>query len=107
MYRASWRRRKILGLHRLVQAEQQHHPPEGVLDETPCDPEEGDHALMVSQRFSCGRGTVRDGIFAEHKSLFATQKPGDEQATLGEYYPVSTYQSKAGFEALGCPARKP
>ena len=41
------------------------------------------------------------------QSLFATQKPGDEQATLGEYYPASSYHSKAQFEALGCPARQP
>ncbi len=39
------------------------------------------------------------------KSLFATRKPGDEQATLGEYYPASRYLSRADFEGRGCRAR--
>ena len=38
---------EILGLDSLVRAEQQHHPPDGVFDETSCDPQEADHALIV------------------------------------------------------------
>lgn len=44
---------------------------------------------------------IREGV-----PVFATRQPGDEQATLGDYYPVSSYQSKAQFEALGCPAQR-
>lgn len=36
------------------------------------------------------------------QSLFATHKPGDEQSTLGQYYPQTRYQSKAEFEQRGC-----
>ncbi|HSI49432.1 MAG TPA: hypothetical protein VLA61_14250 [Ideonella sp.] len=39
------------------------------------------------------------------QSLWATQKPGDEAATLGEYYPVAAYLGKAAFEARGCPVK--
>ncbi|MGH8809716.1 MAG: hypothetical protein ACREX0_17725 [Noviherbaspirillum sp.] len=40
------------------------------------------------------------------QSLFGTKKPGEEAAVLGEYYPKSTYMSKADFEQQGCPAMK-
>lgn len=36
------------------------------------------------------------------QSIFATRAPGDEKATLGPYYPTSSYQSKADFEKRGC-----
>ena len=39
-----------------------------------------------------------------NQSIFATRKPGDEAATLGPYYPASTYTSRVEFEKLGCPA---
>lgn len=38
------------------------------------------------------------------QSLFATRKPGDEAATLGPYFPSSSYTGKADFEKLGCKA---
>lgn len=38
-------------------------------------------------------------------SLWATKTPGDERATLGEYYPETTYQTRAAFEARGCPVK--
>ncbi|MCX7167484.1 MAG: hypothetical protein NTV11_14580 [Rhodocyclales bacterium] len=38
-------------------------------------------------------------------SLWATQKPGDEERALGDYYPATTYDSKAAFEARGCPVK--
>ena len=41
---------EVLGADGLGRAEQQHHPPEGVFDQTECDPGEGDHALIVPQR---------------------------------------------------------
>jgi hypothetical protein len=31
-------------------------------------------------------------------------RPGAEQATMGPYFPRSTYTSKAAFERRGCPA---
>jgi hypothetical protein len=37
-------------------------------------------------------------------SLFATRAPGQERAVLGPYYPETTYETKAAFEARGCPA---
>ena len=36
-------------------------------------------------------------------SLFATRQPGDEEATLGPYYPTPSYMDRARFEARGCP----
>ncbi len=36
------------------------------------------------------------------QSLFATKKPGDEKAVLGEYFPQSTYTDRATFEQRGC-----
>jgi hypothetical protein len=41
---------EILGAQRLGRPKQQHHPPQGVLDEKTCDPQEADHALMVPWR---------------------------------------------------------
>lgn len=38
-------------------------------------------------------------------SLWATERPGDEQRALGNYYPLTTYESRAAFEARGCPVR--
>lgn len=35
-------------------------------------------------------------------SLASSKVPGDEKATLGDYYPTIGYESKADFEALGC-----
>lgn len=40
-------------------------------------------------------------------SLWATRAPGDEAATLGAYYPHTTYATKAQFEARGCPVSTP
>ncbi len=91
----------------------------------------GDYTIVVSTAANrpdnasraCGVawldwGTLGDGIGNPHggflvfrhmmpsadfdRSLFATQKPGQEQQVLGEYYPQSAYQSKADFEARGC-----
>lgn len=91
----------------------------------------GDYTLVVSTaaqrpqnaRNECGVawldwGSVGDGIGNPHggilmirnmlpaadftQSLFATRKPGDEQRVLGEYFPTSSYSSKAAFEARGC-----
>ncbi len=39
-------------------------------------------------------------------SLFATRKPGDEMAALGDYYPVAKYQSKGDFEGRGCTGQR-
>ena len=39
------------------------------------------------------------------KSLWSTKVPGDEQNVLGEYFPTTTYESKAVFEARGCPVK--
>jgi hypothetical protein len=39
------------------------------------------------------------------QGIWATQKPGDERATLGEHYPAMHYEAKAAFEARGCPVR--
>lgn len=39
------------------------------------------------------------------KSLWSTKTPGDERMVLGEYYPEIKYQTKAAFEARGCPAQ--
>lgn len=36
------------------------------------------------------------------QSLFATRKLGDEQSTLGEFYPQTRYMAKAEFEQRGC-----
>lgn len=36
------------------------------------------------------------------QSIFATQAPGDEAATLGELYPKAKYMSRDDFEKLGC-----
>ena len=38
-------------------------------------------------------------------SLWSTKVPGDERSVLGEYYPETSYQAKATFEARGCPVR--
>jgi hypothetical protein len=38
-------------------------------------------------------------------SLAATKTPGDESAVLGPYYPETTYEAKAAFEARGCPVK--
>jgi hypothetical protein len=38
-------------------------------------------------------------------SLKSTQKPGDEASVLGPYYPTTTYENKAAFEARGCPVK--
>ena len=38
-------------------------------------------------------------------SLWATQRPGDERQALGPYFPETSYEAKAAFEARGCPAR--
>ena len=37
------------------------------------------------------------------QSIFATQVEGAEKQALGPYYPRSSYQAKAAFEARGCP----
>jgi hypothetical protein len=36
------------------------------------------------------------------RSAFAVAKPGDEMATLGDYYPQPRYASRAEVEAMGC-----
>jgi hypothetical protein len=46
---------QILGAHSLRRTEQQHQPSEGVLDQTKCDPGEGDHALIVPHRSTPSR----------------------------------------------------
>jgi len=38
-------------------------------------------------------------------SLWSTNKPGDERQVLGAYYPETSYQAKAAFEARGCPVK--
>ncbi|MGQ0708348.1 MAG: hypothetical protein ACT4NV_01210 [Rhodoferax sp.] len=38
-------------------------------------------------------------------SLAATRKIGDEPAVLGDYFPRAQYETKAAFEARGCPVR--
>jgi hypothetical protein len=45
----------ILGANRRSRTEQQHQPLEAVLDQTKCDPGEGDHALIVPQQSILGR----------------------------------------------------
>lgn len=44
--------------------------------------------------------------FVAH-SLWSTRRLGDEEAVLGDYFPRTSYQSKADFEARGCPVRNP
>ena len=39
------------------------------------------------------------------RSLWSTKVPGDETAVLGDYYPAANYESKAAFEARGCPVK--
>jgi len=39
------------------------------------------------------------------KSLFSTQKQGDESSVLGEYFPVRNYMTKADLERVGCTQR--
>src|SRR5438552_4848363 len=41
---------EILGAEGFGRTEKKHHPPQRVLDQTECDPREGDHALIVPQR---------------------------------------------------------
>ena len=41
---------EVLGLDRFGRTEQQHHPAQGVFDQAQCNPDEGDHALIVPQR---------------------------------------------------------
>jgi hypothetical protein len=41
---------EVLGLDRFGRTEQQHHPAQGVFDQAECNPDEGDHALIVPQR---------------------------------------------------------
>ena len=38
-------------------------------------------------------------------SLWSTKAPGDERSVLGDYFPETTYQAKAAFEARGCPVK--
>ena len=40
---------QVLGLDRFGRTEQQHHPPQGALGQTQCDPNEGDHSPIVPQ----------------------------------------------------------
>ncbi len=39
------------------------------------------------------------------RSLWSTKVPGDEAAVLGDYYPAANYESRAAFEARGCPVK--
>ena len=48
------------------------------------------------------RHMIPSESFRPH-SLFATRQPGDEEATLGPYYPTPSYMDRARFEARGCP----
>jgi hypothetical protein len=41
---------EILGVDRFGRTEQQHHPAQRVFDQAECNPDEGDHALIVPQR---------------------------------------------------------
>ncbi|MES2072649.1 MAG: hypothetical protein V4488_19975 [Pseudomonadota bacterium] len=61
----------------------------------------GDGIGNSSGGFLAYRHMMPSADFYPH-SLFATRKPGDETAVLGEYFPHATYMSKAEFEKLGC-----
>jgi hypothetical protein len=68
---------QILGTHSLRRAEEQHQPPEGVLDQTKCDPAQGDHALIVPHHSILSRQAPlpsTDAILAED-SLLGAGKP--------------------------------
>jgi hypothetical protein len=39
---------------RFGRAEQQHHPAQGIFDQAECNPDEGDHVLIVPQRLVLG-----------------------------------------------------
>jgi hypothetical protein len=60
---------EILGVDRFGRTEQQHHPAQRVFDQAECNPDEGDHALIVPQRSALNlprkSSAAPDGIFAE------------------------------------------
>jgi hypothetical protein len=63
--------KQILGANSLRRTEQQHQPPDGVLDQTKRDPSEGDHRLIVPHH-SVMRWQVAskpDAILAKHSRL--------------------------------------
>jgi hypothetical protein len=62
---------------------------------------EGDGLGNPDGGFLMVRHMMPSDAFRPH-SLFATRKPGDEQETLGPYYPAPSYMSRAQFEAQGC-----
>ena len=86
---------EILGAQGLGRPKQQQHPPEGVLDEKTCDPQEADHALIGTGRGSRSyRETDRDGLFAEHRTPSVVTAPSN---------PLRRHL-EARFAAAGAPA---
>jgi hypothetical protein len=56
--------------------------------------------------FLLWRQMMPSAAFRPH-SAFATQRPGDEAAVLGPYYPQPAYEARSVFEATGCAASVP
>jgi hypothetical protein len=63
---------------RFGRTEQQHHPAQGVFDQAKCDPEEGDHALIVPQRLALS--PPRDA--APPRTAFLRRKGGQARRLL-------------------------
>jgi hypothetical protein len=58
-----------------------------------------DYGLLIM------RNMLVDKDFAE--AIQRVPRPGAEQETMGPYFPQTSYQSRAAFEARGCPQQRP
>ena len=59
----------------------------------------------MSRRFLIIRNMLPAPDFAQ--AIQRIEKSGTEAQVMGDYFPHGTYTSKADFEKLGCPVKRP